>query len=155
MNRLPCLVREATSVDLDRIAEISISARGSAGPDQRGAVDDPARLVVVAEVDSSLVGWAKTHHYALADADAPSGHYLGGVSVLPTFRRRGIAAELTRVRLDWIRGRAADAWFFTNARNSASIELHARFGFALVARAAEFHGVKFDGGEGVLFHMTL
>ena len=70
----------------------------------------------------------------------------------PAFRRRGIGAALTQDRLEWLSGRASEAWFFTNARNTASVALHARFAFAEVSRAVEFHGTTFDGGVGILFH---
>ncbi|MCT9869637.1 GNAT family N-acetyltransferase [Paenarthrobacter aurescens] len=122
------------------------------------AVADPARLVVVAEASleataeggSAVVGWAKTHYWDYADGAAPAGHYLGGVTVRPDFRRRGLAVELTAVRLGWIWGRAEEAWYVVNACNEASLALHRKWGFREVARGAGFHTVTFDGGEGVL-----
>jgi aminoglycoside 6'-N-acetyltransferase I len=116
---------------------------------------DAERLVLEAVIGDEVVGRAKTHHFDTDSGAAPAGHYLGGVSVLPEFRRRGIGHALTSARLDWIRERAPEAWFFTNARNDASIALHATFGFVEVARASEFHGVTFDGGEGILFRTSL
>jgi aminoglycoside 6'-N-acetyltransferase I len=91
-----------------------------------------------------------------ASADtAPRGYYLIGVFVAPDQRRSGIGAALTQARIDWISERAADAWFFTNARNTASIELHRRFGFEEVSRRFSFPGLTFDGGEGILFRLRL
>jgi aminoglycoside 6'-N-acetyltransferase I len=42
----------------------------------------------------------------------------------------------------------------TNAQNTASIALHAQFGFTEVIRASEFHGTTFDGGVGILSRAT-
>ncbi|MBT2586917.1 GNAT family N-acetyltransferase [Arthrobacter sp. ISL-95] len=99
---------------------------------------------------SSVVGWAKTHLWDYGDGPALPGHYLGGVTVRPDFRRRGIAAELTGARVQWIWERAEVAWFVVNASNHASLTLHRGFGFQEVARGPAFHSVRFDGGEGVL-----
>jgi aminoglycoside 6'-N-acetyltransferase I len=136
------------------MVEVSLAARGVASADQREAIVDPDRLVMVAEAGGVIVGWGKTHRYSAASGSAPAGHYLGGVNVLPEFRRRGIGSALTRARLSWIWDRARDAWFVTNARNTASIELHSRLGFSEVARAGEFHGTTFEGGVGILFRAT-
>jgi aminoglycoside 6'-N-acetyltransferase I len=144
-------IRSGEIGDAERMAEVSLTVRGSAGSDPRDAIIDPGRLVLVVEVDGKVVGWAKTHHYDEASDSAPAGHYLGGVNVHPDFQRRGIGSALTRARLDWIWDRAPDAWFVTNARNVASIELHARLGFTEIARANEFHGTTFEGGVGILF----
>ena len=97
-----------------------------------------------------VVGWAKTHHWDYGDGPALPGHYLGGVTVRPDFRRRGIATELTGARLQWIWERAHRAWYVVNARNQASLAMHRKWGFREVARGPRFHSVKFDGGEGVL-----
>jgi aminoglycoside 6'-N-acetyltransferase I len=147
-------IRVAEVGDADRMVEVSLAARGVAGADPRDAIADANRLVLVAEVNDEIVGWAKTHHYRGASGSAPGGHYLGGVNVHPDFRRRGIGAALTRARLGWIWDRAPDAWFETNARNAASIALHAQFGFTEVIRAGEFHGTTFEGGVGILFRAT-
>jgi aminoglycoside 6'-N-acetyltransferase I len=96
------------------------------------------------------VAWAKTHWWDFADGAAPAGHYLAGITVLPAFRRRGLASGLTEARLQWIWERADDAWYVVNARNQASLALHRKWGFREVGRGPGFHTVTFDGGEGVL-----
>jgi GNAT superfamily N-acetyltransferase len=83
--------------------------------------------VLVATVAGVPVGYGVAHRMALPGL--PDGWYLGGVVVTPTHRRQGIAARLTRARLDWIAARAERAYYFTNERNRASVDLHARFGF--------------------------
>ena len=81
--------------------------------------------------------------------------YLGGVVVTPTHRRQGIAARLTRARLDWIAARAERAYYFTNERNRASVDLHARFGFQELVRGLQVPGLTFVGGVGLLFGVDL
>jgi hypothetical protein len=50
----------------------------------------------------------------------------------------------------WAFERAGEVWFFANACNRASLDLHARLGFVEVTRDFVFPGVCFDGGVGVL-----
>ncbi|HEY3575721.1 MAG TPA: GNAT family N-acetyltransferase [Arthrobacter sp.] len=118
-------------------------------------ISDPDRHIVVAVTGGSIVGWAKTHLWNYADDQAPAGHYLGGVTVLPQWRRRGIAAALTEARLAWISEREREAWYVVNARNTASIELHRRWNFVEVARGPKFHTTTFEGGMGFLMRANL
>ena len=122
-------------------------------------LDDPQRRLVVAESDGAIIGYGRARLFESepqAPADtAPDGYYLVGIVVDPDRRRGGVGAALTQARLDWISERANDAWFFANARNTASIELHRRFGFEEVTRHFSFPRVRFDGGEGILFRLRL
>ncbi len=123
--------------------------------DLHGAIEDANRCIVVALVDDRLVGYAKTHLWPRADGAAPAGHYLSGIAVHPGARRLGGGMLLTQARLDWIAERTDRAFYFTNARNAASLALHARWGFVELTRAAELRGVPFDGGVGVLLAAAL
>ncbi|KUM35590.1 GNAT family N-acetyltransferase [Arthrobacter sp. EpRS71] len=159
------VIRPAIEADVPGIVALDLAAsRLSAATADAfaakigAAISDSARFVLVAEIQanvttegrSGVVGWAKTHHWNCPDGPAPSGHYLGGVTVLPEFRRRGVATKLTEARLRWIWERADRSWYVVNARNQASLALHSKWGFREVARGPRFHTVKFDGGEGVL-----
>ena len=154
---LPADVAGILAVELDA-GRVSATGSGPFAANMTAAMVDPARLVLVAEAQddttaaggSGVVGWAKTHYWDHGDGPAPTGHYLGGVTVRPGFRRRGVAVELTQARLEWVWERAEGAWYVVNARNEASLALHRRWGFTEVARGAAFHAVTFDGGEGVL-----
>jgi ribosomal protein S18 acetylase RimI-like enzyme len=121
-------------------------------------LDDPERRLVVAERDGAIIGYGRACFFESepqAPADtAPDGYYLVGIVVDPDSRRGGVGAALTQARLDWISERANDAWFFANARNIASIELHRRFGFEEVTRHFSFPRARF-GGEGILFRLRL
>ncbi|MGA7203534.1 MAG: GNAT family N-acetyltransferase [Specibacter sp.] len=145
-------IRAAVSGDITAMLSVQAGS-GRASPTAasfEAATNDDARLVVVALLDGVLVGWGMTHYFAGGDGTAPAGHYLGGVTVAPSWRRRGIGAALTQARLDWIWQRADTAWYVVNPANRASIALHSRWGFTEVARAAKFHTTEFTGGVGLL-----
>ncbi len=110
-------------------------------------------LALVAETDGLVVGYGVADWFA--HTTIPRGWYLAGLIVAPAHRRRGIAARLTRERLAWIAARSAEAWYFANARNRATIDLHARLGFVEVARGIAVPGVTFEGGVGLLFRADL
>ncbi|MEL7976385.1 GNAT family N-acetyltransferase [Isoptericola sp. F-RaC21] len=154
--RVPVLVRAAADADIDDIVRIQQRAGRSVRPDgYRRAIADPDRCVLTAmatapDGTSVVVGWGQTHHRTVATDPAPVGHYLGGVTVDPSWRRRGVAATLTQARIEWIAERAPEAYYVVNARNRASIELHRRWEFVEVARAARLAGTSFDGGVGLL-----
>jgi ribosomal protein S18 acetylase RimI-like enzyme len=120
-------------------------------------LESPDRLLVVAERAEDVIGYGRVLRFVPepdAPADiAPSGYYLMGLVVHPDHRRRGVAAALTQARLEWISKHADDAWYFANARNAASIALHAPFGFEEATRSFVYPRVDFDRGEGVLFRL--
>ncbi|MFF3063148.1 GNAT family N-acetyltransferase [Oerskovia sp. NPDC057915] len=149
-------VRPATQDDLDAVADVERRARRGTDRDQLVlALTDPERVVVVATVDGVVVGWGKTHWWSYEDGPAPVGHYLGGVTVDPDFRRGGVGGTLTRARMDWVAGRAGFVCCVVNATNVASLALHEGLGFREVARAASFHTIRFTGGSGVLLRADL
>lgn len=153
-------LRTAVPGDIDGMMEVQRRSPGRPASDAfrrrtAAVLEDDASHVVVAIAEGDIVGWAMTAFFDAADGAAPAGHYLMGVTVVPGFRRRGVGGALIRARLDWIAARADAAWFFTNARNSASIALHERFGFTEIARGPRFRNVPFDGGAGVLFSVRL
>jgi aminoglycoside 6'-N-acetyltransferase I len=154
--RLPPLgvgIRRATPTDREFIA--GVQRKSLRMPVSSGTLElliaDPNREVLVAIDEEVMVGWAKTHYWPEDDGAAGAGHYLGGVTVLPSHRRRGVAAALTAARLSWIWQRATSAWCLVNAQNLASIDLHKRWGFQEIARGREFHGTDFAGGTGVVY----
>jgi ribosomal protein S18 acetylase RimI-like enzyme len=116
-------------------------------------------LILAAQHSGKLVGTAKVRHFVPSnDAPrnvAPAGWYLSGVIVVPEYRRRGIGRHLTEARLDWIAQRDQWAYYFSNAQNRVSIELHQQFGFVELTRDFTYPGVMFEGGIGVLFRAEL
>lgn len=73
---------------------------------------------------------------------APPGFYLLGVIVAPEVRRRGLGEALVRARLEWVRARARECFYFADDDNVASIALHARAGFEPLRRRLWFPGLQ-------------
>jgi RimJ/RimL family protein N-acetyltransferase len=120
---------------------------------------DQTNLTLVAEDEGRWVGFGRARNLAtsaLAPSCVAAGWYLLGVIVAPDFRRRGVATELTRLRLEWVGRRASEAFYFANSLNLASIDLHRKLGFVEVQRPFAFPGTSFGGGGvGVLFRASL
>jgi ribosomal protein S18 acetylase RimI-like enzyme len=158
-------VRAAVPADADAIAALAFEREGGVLEEHRnGAERELAsgrsdNLLLVAEVEGCRVGFARARYFEHPVEPpaglAPQGWYLLGVIVTPPFRRRGIATELTRRRLEWIAQHTTEAFYFVNARNRASIELHEHFGFVELTRDFTFPKVSFTGGVGILYRTDL
>lgn len=157
---LPVALRPATAADVEAVAAIEARARRTLQPDAlRRAIGTPDRLVLVAEHlgqdgSTTMVGWAQTHHHTTVVDAAPAGHYLGGLTVDPDWRRQGIATALTDARMAWISQRAEQVYYVVNATNDASINLHRHWSFVEVARAPQLTGILFTGGTGILMRAS-
>lgn len=173
------VVRDAAEGDLPALERIAAEREGS-DPDRlragfekllREHVPAGEGQLLVAAVGDESVGFGKVvrfrhgsdvasdaakEHAASPETElAPEGWYLAGVVVAPGWRRRGVGDRLTAARLEWISRRATRAYYLVNARNTASIDLHRRFGFIEITRRFSFPGVSFVGGEGILFGVDL
>jgi len=152
------LVRPATSDDIAACVSLALSHSGGEAEEWRvrlaRELSDPDCLVVVAVVAGEVVGYGRAAWFepppGAAANVAPSGYYLVGLVVAPEARRRGVGRALTEARLAWIESRATEAWYFANARNEASLELHRQLGFVEVTRSFSYPEVTFEGGTGVL-----
>jgi ribosomal protein S18 acetylase RimI-like enzyme len=151
-------VREAQEEDVGACAVLAAAERaddpGLARARFQADLGMPERHLFVASVEGCFAGFGRTTHF-IAPSGAPSnvapeGYYVVGLLVDPGWRRRGVGLALTRARMAWAFERAGEVWFFANARNRASLDLHARLGFVEVTRDFAFPGVTFDGGVGVL-----
>jgi GNAT superfamily N-acetyltransferase len=93
----------------------------------------PDRYVVMAELDGQVIGCGQAVYFTpppdAHTGTAPAGWYLVGLIVRPDHRSRGVGRMLTAARLDWIRERADEAYYFTNVRNRVSREAHRAAGF--------------------------
>ncbi len=159
-------VRRLWLRDLESVAEILQERNGGRLEDHverlSGALRPRSKhknLHLVAAIRGKLVGYGRASYFDPPDDApanvAPAGWYLTGVNVREEYRRLGVASELTQKRLEWLRTRADDVYYFANARNRASIDLHARLGFNEVTKDFWFPGVSFTGGVGILFRLRL
>ncbi|WP_282948292.1 GNAT family N-acetyltransferase [Cellulomonas endometrii] len=142
-------VRAARPSDVAGIVAVA-ATRGRPSDDVEdrvaGWVRDHGRLVLVAEREEEVAGWAMLAAWAGFD-DAPDGRYVSALTVDPGSRRRGIGSTL----LAELRASTGDdVHSVVNARNRPSLALHARHGFRELRRGRTFAGVDFDGGTGVL-----
>ena len=123
------------------------------------AVQSGVAMLLVAELDDEPIGYGKVGHFTppiRSPANvAPAGWYLTGLVVKPAFRRRGVGMRLTTARLDWIAARSREAFYFANARNRVTIELHAKLGFVEHMRDFFHPHVRFESGAGILFACPL
>jgi ribosomal protein S18 acetylase RimI-like enzyme len=153
------MLRPATADDIEDLLAFDMTLVVRTREDWAAAIDKAEageRLLLVAQLNGAIVGFGQAHRLDEHPVDhAPSGWYLTGVTVLPGHRRTGLGHDLTAARIDWMAERTDVAWYFANARNAASIDLHARLGFVEVSRCASIHGIAFAGGEGVLFRREL
>jgi ribosomal protein S18 acetylase RimI-like enzyme len=154
--------RDALEADCVAVARLEAD-RGDFSSDDAEArcrrhVRDPDTLLVVALVGDEVVGFGRAGRFEPADDAppdvAPPGWYLFGVIVPDHWRRRGIGRRLTEHRLARIREQAGEVFYFTNARNRASIDLHAALGFVEISRSFTFPGATFEGGSGILFRLA-
>jgi ribosomal protein S18 acetylase RimI-like enzyme len=156
-------IRVATAADLERLAPIAAAREGST---VEAALEGFTRfletaaagraLVMMAEIGGEAIGFGKASYFSppadSATNVAPEGWYLSGVVVSPRYRRRGVGARLTAARLAWIAATGGEAaYYFANARNRVSIELHERFGFVELTRDFSHPYARFEGGVGILF----
>lgn len=159
------IIRPAALYDL---ASLACLKHTRSGGDLESIRDDFAReisgtmssnLILVAETEGRVIGFGRARLFSLSEnmpgKNVPEGWYLVGVIVSPQYRRRGVATELIRQRLLLISYMADEAYYFANALNLVTIELHERFGFKELTRDFVFPGVIFTGGEGILFRAVL
>ncbi len=116
--------------------------------------DARSSLLKVAVYNGRIVGFGKARYYRGEKIEFP-GWYLAGMIVLPKYRGCGIGTRLTLDRLDSIRRFADEAYYFSNAANSVSIELHEKLGFQLLQDHFEFPAVTFSDSFGQLYRIDL
>lgn len=151
------LIRELEPRDVAACAELAVQREGG-HPDAwvgvlSSGIGRADELTLVAVVERTIAGYASTGWLApssIGGTGAPDGWYLTGLVVGPQWRRRGIGRALTAARLEWLRPRTREVWYFATALNRPSMDLHREFGFVEVSRDFEIPGVSFTGGVGVL-----
>ena len=120
----------------------------------RRLLDDPSEMVLVARLEESVVGYGKASFLEPSQQGghgASEGWCLTGLGVDPRARRRGVGRQLVQARLDALAALGVhQVWYFANARNRVSLELHSHLGFREISRDFSIPGVVFEGGVGVM-----
>jgi len=158
---LPFTVEPAQPADVPDLVDLVV-ARDGGDPERQAArfhtqLQDPERRIYVARTASGPVGFGRAASLRPEPGPrpCPEGWYLLGLIVAPTAWRAGVGRALTTARLDWLRGRTREVFYFADAGNAASIALHAGFGFEELTREFDPPGVTFSSGAGVLFRLGL
>ena len=156
-------VRPAQESDLTACAELIVTRTGEPVEKRRRKLESdlqhPDRYSVVACADNQPVGYASVFRHDLSPdhppGTAPSGYYLVGLIVAPQWRRHGIGELLTLDRIHWVAARATTVWYFANAANSPTLDLHQRLGFQEVTRNFTFPNAPLQPGTGVLLKASI
>mgnify|MGYP000165075788 CR=1 FL=1 len=155
--RVDADIRAATASDVQALARIAASRGGSLHSRAAGFADalaEPGVIVLIALVEGTPAGWTGAREI---DAEGDPGTWMTtGLTVVPEWRRRGIASQLLEAVAASVSSVGGERLVsVANARNRASLDLHLGSGFTEVARAASFLAIEFDGGEGVIFERAL
>jgi len=159
-------IRPATEADLQSITDIILAREGGTSSiilDKLiGQLNEGLDrcCIIVAVYSNPVIGWARSVYFS-PPPDSPvnvalEGWYLAGLMVNPSNCRQSIGINLTRHRLDWLSQRTNSIYYFANAQNTVTIELHEKLGFNELTRDFTFPGVTFSGeGIGILFSINL
>jgi ribosomal protein S18 acetylase RimI-like enzyme len=155
-------IRAATVRDIECLTQMSLS-REPGDPTKissgfRAYLDDQSNSILrIATVDNLVAGFGKARlltYINQKELEYP-GWYLIGLIVAPEYRGAGVGMMLTLDRIEKIREVASEVYYFANARNRVSIELHEKLGFRLEKDGFSFPGVTFTSGRGCLYKMVL
>ncbi len=147
-------VSRAGEIDLPAVARLSVAREGGDYQQALGGLQeylegDHAQLFV-AMAGAELVGFGKSRVFAEPGLQYP-GWYLSGVIVTPAWRGCGIGSALTRRRIAALREITDVIYYCVNSANRVSIELHAHFGFKLLAEPFALPDMLFASGHGCLY----
>ncbi len=147
-------IAHANRNHLDDIIDISLEREHHAPDTLRTALesylDCADAHLFIALSGATVAGFAKSRRFEGAEYSHP-GWYLSGVIVRPHYRGAGIGKALTATRLERLQPICTQVYYFVNARNRVSIQMHDAFGFVKVTDDFVFPGAEFEGGKGHLY----
>jgi ribosomal protein S18 acetylase RimI-like enzyme len=150
-------IEPLTTADVASAVEFAVRVLrvkpGDLGEQFTSDITDDRRQMFLAKANGHVVAYGRVIELAadVAGPGTPAGCYLSGVLVDPAWRRRGIAAELTRARLRWAFAHTDTVFYVTGADNIASLHLHAALGFQEMRR---FRSERSAAGEDVLSQLA-
>ena len=87
-------MRPARVEDVDGLLAFDMTVVVRTADDWRRAIqlcEEGSRVLHVAVVDGVIAGFGQAHRLDSDGDRGPEGHYLTGVTVLPAYRRQGLA----------------------------------------------------------------
>jgi len=103
----------------------------------RQLVRNPNAATWIAEENAELAGFAIIEW---STESGPPAAYIQTIEVAPSFRRRGLAAELLRrIESSAASAGAASAWLHVDAENSAAIRLYESNGYARKGKEEHYY----------------
>lgn len=152
-------IRDATNSDIASIVNICIEREPGdlatvTSNINSYLINKHESFVRLAIVDGQIAGFGKAKYFQGEKITYP-GWYLAGLIVVPAYRNGRVGTVLTIDRLDKLKSVASEAYFFANATNRVSIELHRKLSFKLERDHFEFPGVSFGESHGQLYRIKL
>ena len=137
-------IRFAVSTDASDIGKIEVKVYGEY-PDPFDQVIEKINKAIKAQESNEIlqktwvaiknrkiVGFSKIGFRKNIVNDFPDlvkGWYLTGVTIHPNWRRMGIAGLLVQTRMDWLKDKTNEVYYWSNKKNRVSEALHKKFGF--------------------------
>lgn len=115
---------------------------------QIGKVGEFAKLeIFVALFEKNLIGFGKINYFDPSDYSekylAPKGHYLSGIIIEKSMRRKGVGTLLTKARIEKINKIEREIFYFADSKNKASIEFHNKLGFEFITNNFSYPKTNF------------
>ena len=131
-------IREAKIEDLTAIAEIERKVYVLEGPwaldEFQESFVEPDTLYLVAVVGEQIVG------YSAANIENNVGGLIAS-TVLPEYRRQGIAKEFLRLRLEWLDSQVKEIIMETRVDNDVILNSYKAYGFKNVGLLSDYYNV--------------
>ena len=93
------------------------------------------RKTWVAVKNKKILGFAKVGYINTIINNFPDfikGWYLTGVTIHPDWRRKGVGQFFVKTRLNWLKEKTDEVYYWSNKDNKASEALHKIFGFKVI-----------------------
>ena len=147
-------IRQATMSDLDRVTEIEAICFPAVEAAPREALEDRLKVYngsfLVGELDETMIGFIngsiinektiQDEFYEDVAFHDPQGDYqsIFGVDILPTYREKGLAAELIKALIEVAKNAGRKG--LTLCCKEEKIHYYEKFGFVDIGKSKSEHG---------------
>ena len=115
----------------------------------------------MAKLDDEVIGFCRFFHSNQIPKEKINfeyidGYFCMGMIISESYRRRGVARYLSRIRQNHLYDLGVQNIYSLVAMdNPTSIKMHQDFGFSKIKEGSGFLNIKFDCGSGILFTKKL